>query len=703
MVTAGACNTCHSPGGAFDGVSHATIGASVNWDSGIYESDGTTLQSGKDDWCLSCHDDDPGTSGTNESALIKGVYAPNIAGDENNGDTYGFNLTGHKIACVSCHASDKEHIDGEQRTYEVDEGSGYSVLVHYSDSYRLRDVDGQASTYLPRDRGNALNNWKDFSLCFDCHDRYEVLGQNRQDVSGTNFWDENASIGNSHDYHLDIASRHFDSDWDGTKDSSESCVACHNVHGPPNQAMIRHGELISTPGTTDKVPALNFAYLVEPTVFETATWPVLSGTYDVYAWWSAYSARASNAKYTVNHTGGSAVFLENQKTNGGQFNRLGTQTFTFGAGGSVALTNEGADGTVVADAIGLDGDFDGINNPDIIAGTDIIIDDDDPTVTYTGTWLVWTGAGETFYGAGMHYAKLAAAVNTGASLSESIGGWMDHGGGHQISNTKVCVACHVPNKAKYLRDPNLSPRVLMAETNPGTVPPDGVTEVLFTARVLDPDDNLASVTIDLSAINGNPTQTMYDDSTHGDVTAGDDTYSFKTAVPVGVGSGLKSLLVTATDLTLPVGLTGQGEIILSVFYSGFMIIDNPDAIFVNEADWNTWSGAGETFYGADMRYKAAGGGSKTATWTPDITAAGSYNVYAWWSAYSARASNAPYTINYDGGSETVRVSQKVDGGQWNQLGTGTYPFVVGTSGSVVLSDDANGVVVADAILWEPVP
>jgi hypothetical protein len=79
---------------------------------------------------------------------------------------------------------------------------------------------------------------------------------------------------------------------------------------------------------------------------------------------------------------------------------------------------------------------------------------------------------------------------------------------------------------------------------------------------------------------------------------------------------------------------------------------------------------------------------------------GDYNVYAWWITGSSRATNAPYTINYDGGSETVRVNQKATNGQWNLLGT--YPFRFGTSGDVVLSDgpDADGVVIADAIMVE---
>ncbi|MEW5802651.1 MAG: Ig-like domain-containing protein [bacterium] len=68
-------------------------------------------------------------------------------------------------------------------------------------------------------------------------------------------------------------------------DSRISCPACHNVHGSPNPAMIRHGELISTPGASDKVPALNFRWYkadgYTPTIFgeESAygDMPVLGG------------------------------------------------------------------------------------------------------------------------------------------------------------------------------------------------------------------------------------------------------------------------------------------------------------------------------------------------------------------------------------------------------------------------------------------
>jgi hypothetical protein len=133
----------------------------------------------------------------------------------------------------------------------------------------------------------------------------------------------------------------------------------------------------------------------------------------------------------------------------------------------------------------------------------------------------------------------------------------------------------------------------------------------------------------------------------------------------------------------------------------FRLVDNDVDNLDPEATCSWSSGNAPTQqYGSDFQYDNAPGGGNTCTWIPDVACTGYYNVYAWWVAYTNRASDAPYTITYDGGSETVDVSQQVNGGQWNLLGT--YPFVAGTSGSIVLTDYANGVVIADAVLLESV-
>jgi len=114
-----------------------------------------------------------------------------------------------------------------------------------------------------------------FALCFTCHDYVKLLGPTAP--YQTNFQDDGI---NRHLSHVSSGRACWDSDLDYLQvpdeiiidninaafvgdsiiDSRMSCPACHNVHGSPNPAMIRHGELISTPGTHDKSPALSFRW-----------------------------------------------------------------------------------------------------------------------------------------------------------------------------------------------------------------------------------------------------------------------------------------------------------------------------------------------------------------------------------------------------------------------------------------------------------
>ncbi len=56
-----------------------------------------------------------------------------------------------------------------------------------------------------------------------------------------------------------------------------------------------------------------------------------------------------------------------------------------------------------------------------------------------------------------------------------------------------------------------------------------------------------AVACDVSAIGGSSTQTLYDDGTNGDLTAGDNTFTFSTTVASGTTAGNKSLACTITD------------------------------------------------------------------------------------------------------------------------------------------------------------
>jgi hyaluronate lyase len=237
--------------------------------------------------------------------------------------------------------------------------------------------------------------------------------------------------------------------------------------------------------------------------------------------------------------------------------------------------------------------------------------------------------------------------------------------------------------------------VLDSQTTPKTVVEDQVTEVVFSVRVLDPDDDIDSVTIDLSGI-GLSEQDMYDDgqvATSGDAVAGDNIFSAK--ADVNAGYGLYELIVTATDLAAHLS---EGAVTLEVASPGVRVVDNPEATVVGP--WGTLTTPAT--YGNNLLYILKGGGSNTVRWTPDLALSGTYKVSAWWHANSNRVTDAEFTIVYNGGTDVVDENQEINGGQWVRLGF--YPFAAGTSGYVELSDDsddpADQYVIADAVKFE---
>lgn len=97
----------------------------------------------------------------------------------------------------------------------------------------------------------------------------------------------------------------------------------------------------------------NYALAVAGNGCSTAEWTFTvptDGTYEVSAWWAAHPNRASNAPFKVSHSGGTTTLPMNQRSNGSQWNALGTWSFPAETTWSVSLSNL-ADGFVIADAI----------------------------------------------------------------------------------------------------------------------------------------------------------------------------------------------------------------------------------------------------------------------------------------------------------------------------------------------------------------
>lgn len=108
-------------------------------------------------------------------------------------------------------------------------------------------------------------------------------------------------------------------------------------------------------------------------------------------------------------------------------------------------------------------------------------------------------------------------------------------------------------------------------------------------------------------------------------------------------------------------------------------------------------------YGSNYAYHAAGVGTNTATWTPNFNQSAQYEVFAWWTPAPGRATNAKYYIEHRDGVAQVTVNQQTSG--WGWVSLGSYFYNTGSTKSVYLTDNSNGVVVADALkfVWRAVP
>ena len=131
------------------------------------------------------------------------------------------------------------------------------------------------------------------------------------------------------------------------------------------------------------------------------------------------------------------------------------------------------------------------------------------------------------------------------------------------------------------------------------------------------------------------------------------------------------------------------------------IVDDGDPHFGSTGGWARYPGYG---LWDDLLAAGSGFGSVIATWTFSVTPGSSYEVATTWLEYPNRATNAPYTI-YDGETPIVivPVNQKaapndfVDQDEdWGWEILGEY-LVTSNTLTVQLTDDANGVVIADAV------
>ncbi|MFF0204374.1 DNRLRE domain-containing protein [Streptomyces sp. NPDC005017] len=133
-----------------------------------------------------------------------------------------------------------------------------------------------------------------------------------------------------------------------------------------------------------------------------------------------------------------------------------------------------------------------------------------------------------------------------------------------------------------------------------------------------------------------------------------------------------------------------------------VLVDDGDA--GTTAASGSWPASGNTAYtqyavNQDYLYNKDSVAGNTYTWQPNLPEDGDYQVQVHYVPASDRATNAPYTLTYNGGSKAYTVNQQSGtGGVWKTLGT--HPFKAGTAGRIVLGDgpaSTTTAVLADAV------
>ncbi|MFF0072528.1 DNRLRE domain-containing protein [Streptomyces sp. NPDC005494] len=133
-----------------------------------------------------------------------------------------------------------------------------------------------------------------------------------------------------------------------------------------------------------------------------------------------------------------------------------------------------------------------------------------------------------------------------------------------------------------------------------------------------------------------------------------------------------------------------------------VVVDDGDA--GRTAAVGAWPASGNTAYtqyavNQDYLYNKDSAAGDTYTWQPSLPEDGTYQVEAHNVPASDRATNAPYTVTYAGGTKAYTVDQQAGtAGVWKTLGS--HPFKAGTLGKIVLGDgpaSTSTSVIADAV------
>lgn len=147
---------------------------------------------------------------------------------------------------------------------------------------------------------------------------------------------------------------------------------------------------------------------------------------------------------------------------------------------------------------------------------------------------------------------------------------------------------------------------------------------------------------------------------------------------------------------------GQGNLSYGSSYA--ILVDNSDSS--GYAETGSWGSHTKNCVNGSLREGTSdtNAPNKTATWTFTDVPAGDYAVVVTYIAENNRSQNAPYTINHDGGSSSVTISQYLSTADkqnnyndvWPLLERSLGIFSFDGTSSVVLSNATDGHVIADS-------
>ncbi|WP_420347619.1 RHS repeat-associated core domain-containing protein [Pelagibius sp.] len=390
--------------------------------------------------------------------------------------------------------------------------------------------------------------------------------------------------------------------------------------------------------------AVKFVNAADPPPAPThvATWvPTIteSGQYHVYGTWHAWSNHASNAPFTIHHTGGSTTVEVNQQATSGTWNFIGTFGFAPNSGHRVEVTTQ-ADGLVVADALKF-----------------VSVDAPPPPPTHVATWAPQIPEAGQYHVYGTWHAWSNHATNAPFTIH--------HDGGSTTVEVNQQVTSGTWNFiGTFEFAPDSGHKIEVTTQADGLVVADAIA-----IEKIDAPPNSATWTLNVPEDEFYTLETRWISHANNASDApftvnhllGSDTVFMNQQVGLGVWTSLGSYLIPGD---------GSSSVVLTDQANGNVVADavrlTPDTSQV-----------------------------RTATWAYTPAESGDYRVFARWPEAPDHATDAKYSIQHTGGPTVVTVSQAQRGRQWNELGV--FAMEAGLAYGITLSDDANGVVVADAL------